>query len=136
MTLMSWSPQLGIGDATIDAEHQELFRLINTFHDHWIQNRDRQEIAKVLNQLVTYAQDHFQHEEAIMLRHGYPQLADHQFIHELMVDTIFKLRKSFEEHDHHLEIDTMNFIRSWLVDHIANHDFLFRNFLARKQTAK
>lgn len=135
MALLSWSPQYLIGHETIDSEHQELFRLINTFHDQWINNREHREIAKVLNLLVTYAQKHFQHEEAIMQEHGYPQLSDHQHIHEIMVDHIFKLRQSLEAQDIRLEIDTMNFVRSWLVDHVANHDFLFRNFLARSKKA-
>ena len=135
MALISWSPHYRIGEETIDAEHQELFRLINAFHDQWVENRERQQIGKLLNQLVAYAQAHFHHEEEIMLAHGYPQLADHQFIHEVMVDTIFKLRKSLEEQDLKLEIDTLNFLRSWMVDHIANHDFLFRNFLARRPSA-
>lgn len=135
MALLSWSPQYLIGNETIDSEHQELFRLVNAFHDHWMEKRERKEIAQVLNQLITYAQMHFQHEEIIMQNCGYPQLADHQFIHELMVDTIFKLRQSFEEKDIHLEMDTMKFVRSWLVDHIANHDFLLRNYLARSLAA-
>lgn len=135
MALFSWSPQYLIGHETIDSEHQELFRLINTFHDQWINRREQQEIAKVLNQLVAYAQQHFQHEEAIMQQHGYPLLGDHQLIHEIMVDNIFKLRQSLETQDLRLEIDTMNFVRSWLVDHVANHDFLFRNFLARSKKA-
>ena len=136
MALLSWSPQYQIGHETIDAEHQELFRLVNAFHDNWLEKRSRQEIARVLNQLITYAQKHFQHEEAIMTTAAYPQLADHQFIHEAMVDTIFKLRQSFETNDFHLEIETMKFVRSWLVDHIVNHDTLFRNFLARHQASQ
>lgn len=90
MALLSWSPQYLIGNETIDSEHQELFRLVNAFHDHWMEQRERKEIAQVLNQLITYAQMHFQHEESIMQNCGYPQLADHQFIHESMIDTIFQ----------------------------------------------
>lgn len=133
MALMSWSPQLLIGHETIDSEHQELFRIINEFHDLWLKKPDPQEIANVLDLLVNYAQEHFHHEEAIMQHYGYPQLCDHQFIHEIMVDALFDLRKSLQNQETTLESEIMNFARSWLVDHIANHDFLFRNFLSRKK---
>ena len=35
MALLSWSKQYLIGDDLIDAEHEELFRLINDFHSRW-----------------------------------------------------------------------------------------------------
>ena len=66
MALLSWSPQYSIGNDQIDAEHAELFRLVNAFDDHWREKRDPQSIAVLLNQLIAYAEMHFQHEEAIM----------------------------------------------------------------------
>ena len=133
MALLSWSPQYSIGNDQIDAEHAELFRLVNAFHDRWQEKRDQQSIAQLLNQLVTYAEMHFQHEETIMLDAGFPRLAEHQQVHEAMVETIFKLRQSFEEHHSHLEMSTMKFIKAWLLEHIIQNDYLFRDFLARRK---
>jgi len=134
MALLSWSNQYLIGNFTIDTEHKELFRLINAFHDHWIEKRDHKDIARVLNQLVVYTQMHFQHEEGIMEEAGYPRLEEHQAIHEAMVDTIFKLHQSIETKNSHLEMDTMKFVRAWLVEHILQNDYLFRDFLVRKKS--
>lgn len=133
MALLSWSNQYAIGNALIDSEHQELFRLINVFHDLWLQKHDQQSIASLLNQLIVYAELHFRHEEAIMLDAGFPTLAEHQKIHEAMVESIFKLRQSFEEKNGHLEMDTMKFIKGWLLEHIVRNDYLFRDFLAHQQ---
>ena len=135
MALLSWSPQYSIGNDVIDTEHEELFRLVNAFHDHWQEKRDQQSIAQLLNQLVAYAEMHFQHEEAIMLDAGFPKLAEHQGIHEAMVETIFKLRQAFEAKNSHLEMNTMKFIKTWLVEHIIQNDYLFRDFLARQKVA-
>ena len=133
MALLSWSTQYSIGNDLIDTEHQELFRLINAFHDLWQEKRDPQTIAVLLNQLVAYAEMHFQHEEVIMLDAGFPRLAEHQQVHESMVDSIFKLRQSFEHHHDHLEMNTMKFVKSWLLEHIIQNDYLFRDFLARQK---
>ena len=135
MALLSWSPQYSIGNEVIDAEHEELFRLVNAFHDHWQEKRDQQSIAQLLNQLVVYAEMHFQHEEVIMLDAGFPRLVEHQQVHESMVDSIFSLRQSFEQHHNHLEMNTMKFVKTWLVEHIIQNDYLFRDFLARQKSA-
>ena len=49
---------------------------------------------QVLNQLIAYAQMHFQHEEVIMEEAGYPKLAERQQIHEDMIEKIFELHTS------------------------------------------
>jgi len=135
MALFSWSTRYSIGNEVIDTEHEELFRLINAFHDHWLEKRNQQAIALLLNQLVSYAEMHFQHEEIIMLDAGFPKLAEHQQVHQAMFETIFKLRQSFEEQHSHLEMDTMKFIKAWLVEHIIQDDYVIRDFLARQKTA-
>ena len=135
MALLSWSKQYQIGNDLIDNEHEELFRLINAFHDHWLEKRERQTIIPLLNQLVVYAQMHFRHEELIMQGAEYPKLAEHQQVHEAMVETIFKLRQSFEAHDSHLEMNTMKFIKTWLLEHIIQNDYLFRDFLIRQKNS-
>lgn len=135
MTLLSWSSQYAIGNDLIDTEHQELFRLVNLFHDLWLEKRDAQSIAILLNQLILYAETHFAHEETIMLEAGFPKLADHQKVHESMVVSIFSLRQSFEEHNGHLELDTVKFVKAWLIEHIVRNDYLFRDYLARQKSA-
>ena len=133
MALLSWSPQYSIGNDLIDAEHEELFRLINAFDDRWQEKRDQQSIAVLLNRLIAYAEMHFQHEETIMRDAEFPRLAEHQKTHEAMVETIFNLRQSFEAQHSHLEMNTMKFIKTWLLGHIVQNDYLFRDFLARRK---
>lgn len=135
MALLSWSNQYLIGNDVIDAEHEELFRLINDFHSRWIEAHARQDIAKVFNQLITYAESHFRHEEQIMAEAGFPKLAEHLQIHEEMIDSVFLLHKSYMEESLHLEMQTMKFVKAWLVEHILANDYLFRDFLARKKNS-
>ena len=135
MALLSWSNQYLIGNDLIDTEHEELFRLINNFHTLWMEEQNRQDIARVLNQLIAYAQMHFQHEEVIMEDAGYPKLAEHQKIHEDMIEKIFELHTSYAEGNLRLEIETMKFVKSWLLEHILVNDYIFRDYLARKQNS-
>ncbi len=135
MALLSWSDQYLIGNDTIDAEHKELFRLINDFHSHWVEARARRDIARVLNQLIDYAQRHFQHEERIMVDAGYAKLEQHRQVHEALIETIFQLQTAYENNSLRLEMETMKFVKSWLVGHILEHDYLFRDFLKKTATS-
>jgi hemerythrin len=132
MALLSWSPQYQIGNDIIDTEHEELFRLVNDFHSRWVAAHERQDIARVFNQLIVYAEMHFRHEEMIMEDAGYPNLAQHRQIHEAMVETIFQLHQAYMEDNLHLEMKTMKFVKSWLVEHILQNDYQFRDFLLRR----
>lgn len=134
MALLSWSRQYEIGNALIDDEHQELFRRINAFHDNWLEQREVQAIAVLLNQLIAYAEMHFQHEEAVMRDAGFPRLEEHQAVHEAMVETIFRLRQTFEQTNGRIEMETIKFVKSWLIEHIVRNDYLFRDFLARRKS--
>lgn len=136
MALLSWSKQYLIGDDLIDTEHEELFRLINNFHTLWSEARNRNDIAKVLNQLVAYTEMHFRHEEVIMENAGFANLDAHKKVHESMIDTIFALQKSYEEKSLRLEMETMKFVKSWLVDHILLNDYQFRDYLAHKKNSE
>ena len=134
MALLSWSTQYAIGNDLIDREHQELFCRINAFHDHWLARREVQTIAVLLNQLIAYAEMHFQHEEAVMRDAGYPRLEEHQAVHEAMVETIFRLRQTLEQNNGRIEMETMKFVKNWLIEHIVRNDYLFRDFLARRKS--
>lgn len=133
MALLSWNDQYLIGDTTIDEEHKTLFRLINDFHTHWSEKRDRKDIARVLSQLIQYGELHFQDEERIMAQADYPALDNHHQVHEKLIEEIFKLNEELMEQSQLLERDVTKFLKQWLVDHIVHNDYEFRDFLIRKR---
>lgn len=130
MALLNWNSTYQIGNAVIDCEHRKLFELINEFHYTFMLNRDRHDILKVLNELVKYAQEHFGHEERIMVEHGYPELETHRDIHARLFETLFTLQKRLEENSVGMEKETIDFLRNWLTDHIAEQDIALGKYLA------
>lgn len=129
MALLNWKPDYLIGHTRIDAEHQHLFDLINAFHYAFVQSRDRREILQLLNSLVQYAEEHFQREEQLMAEHAYPGLERHREIHAGLFETIFRLQGKLEQASIKLEKDTFAFLRTWLTEHIVEHDMEFGRFL-------
>jgi len=131
VALLNWKSDYVVGNAQIDADHHHLFDLINEFHYVFSQNHNRIEIARVLNNLVKYCEEHFQREEALMSQHGYPGLAEHQAIHAELFETLFTLQSKFEDGSIKMEKETIEFLRHWLTDHIAEHDMKFGRFLGK-----
>ncbi|PWB39783.1 MAG: hemerythrin [Rhodocyclales bacterium] len=130
MALLNWNSSYRIGIAALDREHCRLFDLINNFHYAFTLNRDRRDILKLLNDLVGYAEEHFQHEEAIMTERGYSRLQYHREIHAGLFETLFSLQTKLERGTIGMEMETIAFLRTWLTDHIAEEDRALGKFLA------
>jgi hemerythrin len=133
MTILSWHNQYLIGQNAIDEQHKELFQLINDFHSHWQERRELKEIAMVLNRLIQYCEHHFLTEESIMEKEGFPKLDQHRKDHESLAQTIFLLNEEFAAKREMASADVQKFCKHWLVDHIVNSDYEFRDFLSLKK---
>jgi hemerythrin len=132
MALLKWTPEYRIGIGRIDDDHKYLFELINDFHCAQTQHRERKEIARILNRLAEYAEEHFAREEHIMREHGYPGVDRHEMVHAELFELLFVLQQHFEEGRIQIERDTIEFLRSWLVEHIAIEDMAFSRFMDEK----
>ena len=132
MTFLSWRSDYHVGNSQIDAEHQHLFKLINDFHEQCARGDVRRNLLLVLNSLVSYSEEHFQHEEAMMLEAGYPRLARQQAMHENLYSTIYALNEKLSREDAEVDTETAKFLKNWLVDHILVEDMDFGDFLRRK----
>ncbi len=122
MALLGWKPEYAVGDAEIDADHRHLFELVNAFHEAFTRNRDRREILRVLNALVSYSEAHFRREEAMMAEREMPGLEEHRRLHVRLFEKIFELQKRFEEGSLRMDQETVEFLRTWLTDHIVGCD--------------
>ncbi|MBK6630221.1 MAG: hemerythrin family protein [Betaproteobacteria bacterium] len=130
MALLNWKNDYQLGNALIDRDHRQLFELINSFHYEFIQNRNRVEILRLLNDLVRYCEEHFGREEAMMANQAYPGLEQHLQKHAELFETIFALQTKLEADAIRMEQETVAFLRHWLTDHIAEEDRAFARFLA------
>jgi hemerythrin len=65
----------------------------------------------------------------MMADRSYPELEAHQRIHAGLFETIFQLQTKLEEASVKMEKETVDFLRHWLTDHIAEHDTAFARFL-------
>lgn len=132
MSLVLWSDEYLVGDAQIDTQHRYLFDLINAFHDAFMANQSRKEVARLLNQLTDYAETHFQEEERLMHETGYPAAAQHHAIHEALYEQIYALNEKFEDRALNPTYETIAFLRTWLAEHILKSDIALGQYLKNR----
>lgn len=135
MTLVRWSEDYRVGVRMIDHDHQHLFRLINDFHNAFVEKHEHKDIARVLNALIQYAEAHFQREEELMAQEEYPGLEEHAQAHGQLIEAVFTLQAQLESHAVQLSNNTVKFLRCWLTDHIIEQDKRFFRFLLSKDRA-
>ena len=56
-------------------------------------------------------------------------------IHDLHDKKLDEMRQAFEQANGRIEIETIKFVKSWLIEHIVRNDYLFRDFLARRKSS-
>lgn len=133
---------MNTGDPTIDADHQHLVDLINTFEVAISGGHiDHKRIARVLLGLVEYTGEHFKREEDIQLAIRYPYYDSHRRSHR---DVLKKLSvivgeytKAPEGSDRDRMVrDLAGFLKEWLVDHIIQSDLRMRPYIQQMQVQR
>jgi hemerythrin len=119
-----------IGIAEIDAQHRRLFELLNDMKGWSGTDLEHAASLDILDSLSEYALVHFAVEESIMRMLHYPATAAHVAEHKRFTDTldIFRHRLLKEQRS----IDLVDFIKSWLVDHIDRVDRQYVDYFLAK----
>lgn len=127
-----WSAAYDVGIPLIDRQHEGLAKTISDFYAVIQSEHRREEIFFLLNNLVRYAEEHFRDEEALMEAGHYPELARQRIEHEKFVRRVFDLAASYQRHEAEIDEKVMEFLKSWLIDHILKEDRKLGVFFTQK----
>lgn len=136
MAFMSWRQDYEVGVAQIDREHRYLFDLVNACHDSHVRDGSAMALQQVLSRLVAYAEEHFQNEERLMQDGAFPRWQAHHALHEALFDAIFELNEKRAAGTARAGMETLSFLKRWLLDHILKEDMEFADFLHRKASQR
>ncbi|MBI5236100.1 MAG: hemerythrin family protein [Deltaproteobacteria bacterium] len=122
MALFNWSDRYSVDVGVFDGHHKRLVELINELHDAMRSGHARDMLGSTLKGLIDYTRMHFAEEERLMSAHGYAGLAAHRIEHEKLVTKVSELHAKYVAGDNTLTIETMNFLKDWLINHILVTD--------------
>ncbi len=126
---INWNPSYSVGVESIDKQHQQFFTIINSLYETIASgNLQKDVLNTVFTQLSDYAKFHFQNEEIIFEKIGYPDSKSHILEHQTFVRRISEIRRDFENDDIKLTFELTNYMEDWLVNHINSVDKKYTDY--------
>lgn len=119
-----WSDDYKIGNAEIDTQHKKLFGLASGF----LAATTKADLRVSAMHFFNYTRTHFDHEESLMTRIGYPAMATHVKQHNDLIGKLSALSQ-------HIASDSLEregletFISDWLLNHVAHSDTQLAKFV-------
>jgi hemerythrin-like metal-binding protein len=129
VSIVQWQDAFSVGDLHIDEQHSILIDTINqlasaeSLHNHHA-------VLMIIDELASYAAFHFDYEERLMERVGYPQLDQHKIIHQAFVSWVTDLRDEYVTYGKRpLGAPVLHYLRDWLSHHILGEDQRYSGYL-------
>jgi hemerythrin len=121
MAKILWTPQLNVGIDVIDNQHRRIVEYINALDDANLKGSSREEIERLIHDLVDYTISHFGFEESLQQDANYPFRHAHNKVHELFTRRVADFQTRFGNgEDIAKELHAL--LVTWLVNHIKHDD--------------
>ena len=128
---IAWDDAFSVNFELIDNQHKELVRMTNMLFEGCKMGSTAADVVfmKTIRNAVEYAQTHFYTEEKYMKQSNFPELDAHVAEHNKFVSTVVQAVKDFEESNSD-PLALANFLKQWLLDHIAKSDKKYEPYIA------
>jgi hemerythrin-like metal-binding protein len=126
---IEWKDVYRIGDAEIDAQHEELFSKINKF---LVANDRASQTASAMS-LYQYTREHFKHEEDLMRRVNFPDIAPHVEQHNDLISRLNDVSLAIANGTLN-KADLEAFLADWTKNHIRIFDTRIASFVRQHNT--
>lgn len=137
--VMEWTEKLAVGVELIDSQHRELFVKINELVAAIRQHTCKYKISDVIRFLEQYIVFHFGEEEKLMLEKHYPGYPGHRAQHRQFMENFEELKKELlkleggkKPGSYDLSVMTNQVVVDWILEHIAETDKRFGEYLTKE----
>ena len=133
-----WNAEIETGEPAIDAQHKELVNKYNKLYSMCTTKAIKfeldymnAEITKALGFLCAYTIKHFDDEEALQLKYGYPDYERHKQLHEVFKKRAVQMSEAFEKTGFTDQFASIVYsqIGIWLLEHIQKEDIKIAEYI-------
>ena len=128
MAMYEMKPEYYTGIDFIDQEHKKLFEIANTAYELLVNEfiPDKYDyIMEVVRELKDYTKYHFDHEETYMSSIKYKRFLSQKVSHDDFIEKINQYDSdTIDEDQRGALLELLEFLTSWLVEHIYKQDKL------------
>ena len=135
---VKWNNSYSMGIKLIDDQHKELLDIVNDLFNHSTGN-ETDELAyfkEVIGKAVNYTKVHFATEEKIMLATKFPEYNEHKKAHEEFIIKVVTTAKDFDAGKRLVLSNFSNFLKDWILSHIAIIDTKYSKYFKEIATRK
>lgn len=123
--IFPWDPSFNTGIEVVDRQHRKLVEILNALAAAWASAESDAVLSQTLEQLIEYAQYHFETEEGIWREHLGEFKARHE--HEALHAGFGKKLQKFIDRRESTQLDLLlqellGFLVHWLAFHIVDSD--------------
>ncbi len=105
-----------------DAQHQQLFQLIDDIHSHEVDD-------SIFQRLFDYAENHFKLEEAYMQQLNFPGTEAHIRAHDKFREELKIMLRDCSGYDEKFRQALSEFLSQWLKSHVFGIDKKLEQFI-------
>lgn len=130
--LIQWNSNYALHIPSIDEQHQLLVSIIRHLQEAMLEMRTSEVVLPLFQAMRRYTDFHFSYEEQLLRQHQYPYLDGHEVLHAALLQQLEQLEVKYAERRLTMGAPVMQFLQTWLLDHIAVHDRKYAAFLHEK----
>ncbi|UZP67025.1 hemerythrin family protein [Desulfovibrio mangrovi] len=124
MGKLAWTPDMYVGVKEIDEQHAELTGIINELYDAYMENRDYDVLADLINKVNDYAQKHFAAERRYMAPYidEMPNYEEHMEQHREFFSSAVNFLLEYLEKGSGITPELLDYLTDWWFKHINGTD--------------
>ena len=120
--LISWDEEFSVGIDAIDRQHTRMLSFINQIDEVIQQGGTYEMFAPVLDDLIDYTIQHFEHEEKLLEINHCPDIDRHKKSHVRLRGELLNWQEKVADAEPEEMSEHMFFLRIWFPGHILNVD--------------
>lgn len=135
---LTWDDSFATGVPEIDEQHMILVHTLNEAAENLSEESSPETIERITHDLLSYALYHFETEEDLMKQYGYEESSPddsqtHLKQHRSFSAKVVSIREGLKSSTPIAPGDLLEFLNSWLVNHILNTDKKLGSFIIEKR---
>jgi hemerythrin-like metal-binding protein len=119
---LKWTERMSVNSVEIDNQHRMLIGYLNEMYQSFNDNEHKEKVGPIIEKLKEYTQYHFDTEEKYFAKFGYDGAENHIAEHDQFRLKVQEFVEKEMKYRNALTYEVMNFLRSWLYNHIMVTD--------------
>ena len=120
-----WDESYSVGVKEIDEQHKYYIELLEKINQNIELNRSRQDLGKMFEEFIEYADFHFSTEENYFDKFKFELAAEHKSHHDKLKAELKDFYTKFKNGDNQISREFIDFLENWLVHHSYLEDRLY-----------